>query len=49
MGRDGEYAENARGIDREEYLRALALAMELGLRLDPRSVRNGRALAAAVG
>jgi hypothetical protein len=49
VGRGGEYEEIARGIDREEYRRALALATELGLRLDPRSVHDGRALAAAAG
>ena len=38
VGRNGEYAEIARGIYREEYERALALAHELELRLDPRSV-----------
>jgi AmmeMemoRadiSam system radical SAM enzyme len=46
VSRDGEYAEIARGIDRGEYTRALELASELGLRLDPRSVHDGRALAA---
>jgi putative pyruvate formate lyase activating enzyme len=46
---DGEYAEIARGIHGEEYDRALALATALGLRLDPRSVRDGRALAAQPG
>jgi putative pyruvate formate lyase activating enzyme len=48
VGREGAYEEIARGVDRGEYLRALALANELGLRLDPRSVRSGRALASAV-
>jgi putative pyruvate formate lyase activating enzyme len=45
VGRDGEYQEIARGIHGEEYEQALALATELGLRLDPRSVRDGTALA----
>jgi putative pyruvate formate lyase activating enzyme len=49
VGRGGEYEEIARGIDREEYRRALALATELGLRLDPRSVEDGRVLAAPAG
>jgi uncharacterized Fe-S radical SAM superfamily protein PflX len=49
VGRDGEYAEIARRLDREEYRRALELAEELGLLLDPRSVRDGQALAAAGG
>jgi putative pyruvate formate lyase activating enzyme len=49
VGRDGEYLEIARGIHGEEYERALALARELGLRLDPRSVRDGRSLAAVAG
>lgn len=47
VGRGGEYEEIARGIDRAEYGQALALATELGLRLDPRSVQDGHALAAA--
>ena len=38
VGRDGEYLEIARGVEREEYEKALALARDLGLRLDPRSV-----------
>jgi putative pyruvate formate lyase activating enzyme len=38
VGRDGEYLEIARGVEREEYEEALALARDLGLRLDPRSV-----------
>jgi putative pyruvate formate lyase activating enzyme len=45
VGANGEYAEIARRIRREEYDRALGLATELGLRLDPRSVRDGRTLA----
>jgi putative pyruvate formate lyase activating enzyme len=48
VGRNGEYAEIARGIHREEYEQALALAQELGLRLDPRSVGERRRLARAV-
>jgi putative pyruvate formate lyase activating enzyme len=47
VGKDGEYMEIARGIHRGEYAEALALAQELGLRLDPRSVRDGRSLSAA--
>ena len=38
VGQNGQYEEIARGIHREEYEQALALARELGLRLDPRSV-----------
>jgi putative pyruvate formate lyase activating enzyme len=49
VGRNGEYLEIARGIDRGEYERALGLAHGLGLRLDPRSVGEGRRLAAAAG
>src|ERR671915_561199 len=45
VGRDGQYGEIARGIHREEYERALTLARELGLRLDPRSVGESRRLA----
>jgi putative pyruvate formate lyase activating enzyme len=48
VGRDGEYLEIARGIQRDEYEQALALARELGLRLDPRSVTERFRLAAAV-
>jgi putative pyruvate formate lyase activating enzyme len=48
VGRDGRYEEIARGIRRREYERALALARELGLRLDARSVADGRRLVAAV-
>jgi putative pyruvate formate lyase activating enzyme len=47
VGQDGQYGEIARGIHREEYERALALANELGLRLDPRSVGEQRRLARA--
>jgi hypothetical protein len=39
-----EYAEIARCGTRPEYLRALEVAEDLGLRLDPRSVRAGLAL-----
>jgi putative pyruvate formate lyase activating enzyme len=46
VGKDGEYMEIARGLERSEYAQALAVAEELGLRLDPRSVRDGRSLAA---
>src|ERR671936_3028264 len=38
VGQNGQYEEIARGIHREEYERALALARELRLRLDARSV-----------
>jgi putative pyruvate formate lyase activating enzyme len=48
VGHDGKYEEIARGIHREEYEQALALATELGLRLDARSVSQARRLAAAV-
>ncbi|MBD0330599.1 MAG: radical SAM protein [Thermoleophilia bacterium] len=44
VGRDGEYSEIARGIRRDEYEQALSLARKLGLRLDPRSVADGRTL-----
>ena len=47
VGQDGQYLEIARGIYREEYEQALALAQELGLRLDARSRSDGRALAPA--
>src|SRR5919199_2679870 len=47
VGRDGEYVEIARRIHREEYEQALAVARELGLRLDPRSVGDRYELAAA--
>jgi putative pyruvate formate lyase activating enzyme len=47
VGRDGQYAEIARGIHRGEYEQALTLAHELGLRLDPRSVADRHRLAAA--
>jgi hypothetical protein len=33
VGRNGQFEEVARGIHREEYEQALALACELGLRL----------------
>jgi putative pyruvate formate lyase activating enzyme len=48
VGRDGEYPEIDRHVFREEYADALALADELGLRLDPRSRSEGRLLAQAV-
>jgi putative pyruvate formate lyase activating enzyme len=48
VGQNGKYEEIARGIHREEYEQALALARELGLRLDPRSVGERRRLARAV-
>jgi putative pyruvate formate lyase activating enzyme len=47
VGQDGQYEEIARGIQREEYEQALAIATDLGLRLDPRSRADGLALAAA--
>jgi putative pyruvate formate lyase activating enzyme len=47
VGVEGQYAEIARGINREEYERALAVARELGLRLDARSVGERRLLAPA--
>jgi putative pyruvate formate lyase activating enzyme len=47
VGQNGQYLEIARGIRGEEYEQALALATELGLRLDPRSRADGLALAAA--
>jgi putative pyruvate formate lyase activating enzyme len=47
VGQNGQYDEIARGIHREEYEQALALANELGLRLDPRSVGESRRLARA--
>jgi putative pyruvate formate lyase activating enzyme len=48
VGRNGEYEEIARGIHREEYEQALALARELSLRLDPRSVGERHRLARAI-
>jgi putative pyruvate formate lyase activating enzyme len=47
VGVRGEYAEIDRGLHREEYEQALDHARELGLRLDPRSVREHRRLARA--
>jgi putative pyruvate formate lyase activating enzyme len=47
VGQDGQYSEIARGIYREEYEQALALARDLGLRLDPRSVADRRELPSA--
>lgn len=46
VGEDGEFAEIDRRLTRAEYARALELAQELGLRLDPRSCAEGRRLAA---
>jgi putative pyruvate formate lyase activating enzyme len=46
VGENGRYQEIARGIYREEYEQALALARDLGLRLDPRSVGERRRLLA---
>jgi putative pyruvate formate lyase activating enzyme len=48
VGRDGDYAEIARGIHREEYDRALHVAEQLGLRLDTRSVGDRHRLARVV-
>src|SRR5436190_2271451 len=45
VGKDGEYVEIARGIHAEEHEHALAVAEELGLRLDARSRDDGLALA----
>jgi putative pyruvate formate lyase activating enzyme len=45
VGQDGQYEEIARRVHRDEYERALALAQQLGLRLDPRSVGERRLLA----
>jgi putative pyruvate formate lyase activating enzyme len=47
VGRNGQYPELGRHLRRDEYAQALAFAESLGLRLDPRSRREGRALAAA--
>jgi uncharacterized Fe-S radical SAM superfamily protein PflX len=47
VDQNGQYAEIARGIHREEYEQALAVARTLGLRLDPRSVGERRRLARA--
>jgi putative pyruvate formate lyase activating enzyme len=47
VGQDGQYGEIARGIHREEYEHALALANQLGLRLDPRSVGDRHRLVRA--
>ena len=48
VGQNGQYEEIARSIHQGEYERALALARELGLRLDPRSIGEGRRLARAI-
>jgi putative pyruvate formate lyase activating enzyme len=47
VGQNGQYGEIARRIHLEEYEQALALAHELGLRLDPRSVTERHRLAHA--
>jgi putative pyruvate formate lyase activating enzyme len=44
--RSGDYPEIRRLPHRDEYLRAVELALELGLRLDPRSAREGSRLPA---
>jgi putative pyruvate formate lyase activating enzyme len=48
VGHDGQYEEIARRVTRDEYERALALAQQLGLRLDPRSVGERRLLTRSV-
>jgi putative pyruvate formate lyase activating enzyme len=48
VGQNGQYAEIARGIYREEYEQTLALARKLGLRLDPRSIAERRRLDRAI-
>jgi putative pyruvate formate lyase activating enzyme len=45
VGQNGQFDEIARRVNRDEYERALALAQQLGLRLDPRSVGERRLLA----
>jgi putative pyruvate formate lyase activating enzyme len=47
VGQNGEYTEIARGVQREEYDRALEVAEDLGLRLDARSVDDRHRLARA--
>jgi putative pyruvate formate lyase activating enzyme len=47
VGQNGEYTEIARGVQREEYDRALEVAETLGLRLDARSVDDRHRLARA--
>jgi len=47
VGQDGQHDEIARGIYREEYEQVLALARELGLRLDPLAIGERRRLAHA--
>jgi putative pyruvate formate lyase activating enzyme len=47
VGQDGEYLELDRRLHRAEYEQALARALELGLRLDPRSVGERHGLARA--
>jgi uncharacterized Fe-S radical SAM superfamily protein PflX len=48
VGQNSQYTEIARGIYREEYEQALAVARELGLRLDPRSITERRRLSQAI-
>jgi len=48
VGQNGQYSEIARGIYREEYEQTLALARQLGLRLDPRSITERRRLHRAI-
>jgi putative pyruvate formate lyase activating enzyme len=48
VGQNGQYAEIARAIYREEYEQALAVARGLGLRLDPRSIAERRRLGTAI-
>jgi putative pyruvate formate lyase activating enzyme len=47
VGQDGQYEEIARRVYREEYEQALALARELGLRLDARSIADRSQLPSA--
>jgi putative pyruvate formate lyase activating enzyme len=47
VGRDGEYVELDRRLHRDEYEQALDWALELGIRLDPRSVEDRHVLARA--
>jgi putative pyruvate formate lyase activating enzyme len=47
VGRDGRYPELDRRLSRDEYERALELAVQLDLRLDPRSRSEGLELARA--
>jgi uncharacterized Fe-S radical SAM superfamily protein PflX len=44
VGQDGQYEEIAGRLHRGEYEQALAVALELGLRLDARSTADRRRL-----